>query len=318
MRLDLLPASAWDRTNDLARQRMSSVVSASEYEVRCYKGMAAGLLEVFNGTASFLSHKKTVGVIAGQTWAQESLLPHLLRESFQVKTFPVDFLSSPEAAADQIDSDMSCFLWPEDHPLTGQVFEADAFEEMLNKKRIFSIRISHHAFRTRTLNLRPYAVRLCSVSPDLTVAFLGARFKTPAWIAADEAWSADEIERKISAALNGAAEDERAVADFEGKLTKGWRPLLTAKNRVWDRAVIANADKSGDGVLHELSALLKMPLGVPGDKNAMETLHLCRWGLTMNELSWWQGCPSADLIRGSVILDVSVLSKAEVKNFFCG
>ena len=318
MRLDLFPAATWDHTNRSAKEEMRASVGAHDFEVRCYRGLVASLLETLSGTASFLSHKRTLGVLNGQSWAEEAVMPHLLRENFQVQYFSVADLANPEVMIERLGSDASCFLWPEDHPVTAERFESQALEEALNKKRIFSIRLSHHSYRTRAVAPGPYSVRLCSVAGDLAVAILGARFKTPPWTAPLEKWDTASVIEKIKTAFVGAQEDEAAVRKFEGGLGAGWQPLVTSSSRIWDRACIAHTEKSADRVLHDLERLLGKAMAPPGERSWIESLHLCRWESTMLSLDWWKNGPSPDLIRGSIFLDAGLLGHPEVEAYFKG
>ncbi len=322
MRLDIESAMAWEKTNEQAKPLMARSVAEGEFEVRCYKGLAGGLLDLFSGTASFLSHKKTLGVVNGQSWAQEAVLPYLLRENFEIKNFTVDQLSDPAAIMSALEGETSCFLWPEDNPITAQVYSGESLEEALAKKRIFSIRLSHHAFLTRPLKLNPYAVRLCSVTPELAVAVTGARFKTPAWIAASQHWNPNQVAVQIESSFAETKESEDIVKKFEANLKAGWAPLLAEskswQQRIWDRALITHPKKSGDQVVQELSALLQKPIALPGEKSWVETLHLCRWDAIVKSFDWWQSRPAADLIRGSVMLDVSILENPQVIAYLAG
>lgn len=316
MRFDLLVANAWENSNAKARDLLAATVLEAPFEARVAKGLAAGLLEVFSGTASFLSHRRTLGLVIGKSWAQEAILPHLLRENFQIKTFTVEQARETGAVLEQLGTECSCFLWPEDHPVTGELFDGEALEEELVKKRIFSIRLSHHAFRTRPLRLRPYAVRLCAIDPFLSVALLGARFKTPAWIAPLQAWETSRVEAGIASALQGAREDEKLIRSFEATVSGGWTPLLPEGARLWDRALIHHPEISGDQALHGLRGIVGGEWPAAGQATAAETLHLCRWDGTMKTLEWWQGAPKPDQVRGLVALDAALLENPQVRAFF--
>ena len=316
MRADFLTSNGWELANQKIKNLFNLTVSSGEFDVRCYKGLAAGLLEVLSGTASFLSHKRTLGLVVGQTWAQESLLPHLLRENFQIKYFTKDDLQNPDKILTDLEGEASCFLWPEDHPLTAETFDGEALEEALAKKRIFSIRVSHHAYRTRPIKLSPYAIRLCSVTNDLSVAVTGARFKTPSWVVPLMSWDPLEVEFKVKKVMTGNPEREESVKKFESQLRLGWQPYFKSDRRVWDRAVIFNLGVAGDQVLQELSEILQKPLASPGEKSWIETTHLCRWQTSLRSLNWWKEAPSADTLRGLILLDAEVLEDPRLQSYF--
>lgn len=316
MRVDLFPSGTWDEVNAEAAQALAPAVSEGDFEARCYRGLVPALLEVFTGTASFLSHRRNLGVVAGRSWAEQPLLAHLLRESFQIKSFSVEDLREPEKCLDALEGESSCVVWPEDHPVTGELYDGSALEEALAKKRIFSIRLSHSAYRTRPVALSPYAVRVCSVAPDLAVALGGARFKTPVWTARWESWRAGEAREKIGRALDGAREDRALVQAFESGLGPAWKTVLTGESRLWDRSVLFNAGKSGEAVMTDLSRILSTPMGPAGGTNWGETLHLCRWNSIMKDLDWWKPRPSADAVRGMVVLDLDLLGRPEVREYF--
>ena len=316
MRADFLTSNAWEQSNQKIKSLFAATVSAGEFDVRCYKGLAAGLLEVLSGTASFLSHKRTLGIVMGQTWVQESLMPTLLRDNFQIKYFTKDDLKNPEKIMTDLEGEASCFVWPEDHPITGEVFNGEALEEALAKKRIFSIRLSHHAYRTRPLKLSPYAVRLCSVTNDLSVAVTGARFKTPTWIAPMMSWDPAQVESQIKEVMSGATEKQDQVQSFEATLQKGWQPYFKSNERLWDRAVIFNLEVAGDQVLQDLSEKLQRPLPKAGEKGWIETTHLCRWETSLRALIWWKEAPKADILRGLILLDAEVLEDPRLQSYF--
>jgi hypothetical protein len=256
--------------------------------------------------------------VTGQTWEQGAVLPHLLRENFVIKNFTVEQARDPDAVMAQLESETSCFLWPEDHPVTGEVFDLSPLEEALAKKRIFSIRMSHHAFRTRPLKFNPYAIRLCSVASDLAVAICGARLRTPPWIAGLQPWDAKAVETSIRQALQDAHEAESLVRGFESRLKDGWGPWLQTDSRVWDRACLWHPGQSGEAMMDQILKKIGQQAGPAGQEARVETLQLCRWDGIMKNLDWWEKTPSADQVRGSLILDLSLLDHPEVKSVLIG
>jgi len=246
------------------------------------------------------------------------VLPHLLRENFIIKNFTVEQARDVEAVMAQLEAETSCFLWPEDHPVTAEVFDLTVLEDALAKKRIFSIRMSHHAFRTRPLKLSPYAIRLCSVAPDLAVAICGSRLRTPPWIAGLQAWDAAAVASSIQGALQGAREDESLVRGFESRLKEGWKPWLSTESRLWDRACVWHPALSGEAVMNQILNKIGQKAAPAGSKAKVETLQLCHWDGIMKNLDWWEMNPSPDQVRGSLILDLSLLDDPEVKSILIG
>lgn len=316
MRIDFLRPDSWEMANEAVLKNVPAGPSGTQ--VRVAKGLVGGLFETFNATASFLSHKKTIGVIEGQSWCQQAVLAPLLRDNHEIKTFAVASLQNPEGIIESIGTETSAFFFPEDHPITGEKFVFEALETLLTQKRIFSIRVSHHGKLEATEGLKPYSVRLCSIAPDLSAAFLGARYKTPPQMAPWQAWNVREVETQIKERLSSHQEDRAAVEKFEAGLGGGFKPVLATDSRVWDRAVVTSTNRAGEQVLMDLETLTGKSQVLGGAPAWADTAQLCRWNATMQDLSWWKTALTPDEIRGLVVLSIETLRHPAVQKYFSG
>lgn len=314
MRIDFLRPDSWELANEAVLKQVPPVPAGTQ--VRVAKGLVAGLFETFNATASFLSHKKTIGVVEGQSWCQQAVLAPLLRDNHEIKTFAVSSLQNPEGFLESIGTETSAVFFPEDHPVTGEKFAFESLEALLTQKRIFSIRVSHHGKLEAPSDLKPYSVRLCSIAPDLSVAFSGARYKTPPQLAPWQAWSVRDVQRQVTERLASYAEDRDLIEEFESRLAGGFVRVLSTENRVWDRAVITSTKRAGEQVLMDLETLIGQSQVLGGAAAWADTAQLCRWNATMQDLAWWKTTLTPDEIRGLVVLSVETLKNPAVQKYF--
>ncbi|MFN7727710.1 MAG: hypothetical protein ACK5P7_00995 [Bdellovibrio sp.] len=316
MKIDFFRPDSWELANEAVMKSIPD--EAQGPQVRVAKGLVAGVFETFNATASFLSHKKTVGIVEGQSWVQQAIIAPLLRDSHEIKTFSIASLKSPEGILEALGAETSVVFFPEDHPVTGERFDFEALEALLGQKRIFSVRVSHHGSITKAIGLKPYSVRVCSVGPDLSVAFLGARYKTPTQMAPWQSWNIKDIEHQVQEKIRAGGEDQELVQKFEQSLTGQFKPVLTTPLRVWDRAVMTSSGKAGGQVLLDLEALTGNTQTLGSEPTWADTTQLCRWSATMQDLSWWETTLTPEEIRGLVVISLETLKNPAVQKYFTG
>ncbi|HEY8270180.1 MAG TPA: hypothetical protein VIG33_04780, partial [Pseudobdellovibrionaceae bacterium] len=140
MKLALIPLEEWERLNDQLKIDFSLPAGNS---ARIYKGMAHAVFETAQGTAQFFSHKRSLGVVKGQTSYFDSLLPYFYKEVFSVQAMSHLAVVDPEVWVNSLKKDTSFVLFSEDHPVTGELYDYDHLDELLNEKKIFAFRISH-------------------------------------------------------------------------------------------------------------------------------------------------------------------------------
>src|SRR5437868_6339989 len=157
MKLALVPLEEWEKLNDQLKIQFSL---PAENSVKIYKGMAHAVFETAQGTAQFLSHKRSLGVVKGQTPYFDSLLPYFYKEVFGVQAISHLALTDPEVWVNSLKKDTIFVLLAEDHPVTGELYNYDRLDELLNEKKIFSFRISHFRHFYEKVPLRPFFVPL--------------------------------------------------------------------------------------------------------------------------------------------------------------
>lgn len=310
MRIDLLHGFSWDETNEhlLAQWPWTPVPPGG---LRCYGGLAEAVHEVVFGTAMFFSHKKNMGLLSGNTWGFEAILPHLYRENFQVQEEKAHALAEARAYVESLKKDTCFVLWCEDHPVVGTLFDGESLDQALNEKRIFSIAISHSAFRTRAREIRPYSVRLCSLTSDLAVALCGARFRSPALAVHRRPWSAEKTTARVMEEFRLSNEDKEAIHSFESECEKktGFRRLLTGENRLFDRAVLYHPEINAEAVLRSVKGSSGRELEPPMMEREVEILNACRWRPAPHLKAWWEPLPAGEILRGLMIFSQTLAAR---------
>lgn len=302
MKLDLLPFESWENLNAQIKTAMHADVSV---ETRVYSGLAAAVYELAMGMAQFYSHKRSVGIVPGQTPHYQALLPYLYKEGYEIQ-----FLKEGQDSKTFVDSlkkDTNFVISCEDHPVTGQIYDVDPLDQQLNEKKIYHLRISHQLHFFQKPEIRPYSARICSFNPKTTVALLGAKFKSPPLIAPTMDWSDLAPLQAIQLSVQSAQEDAATVEKIESNLPMGFKPLLTMEPRIFDRALIFSEELGGEAVQQFLASQLNVELKRPSWETQIETTHQCRWGGIPLAESWWKPKPHDDILRGLLILGLETL-----------
>ncbi len=279
-----------------------------EISVRVYKGMHHAAYELAVGTALFLSHKRSVASIQGQTPAFQTVMPFLYKEAFQLQ---LQSQLQPKAAllewAKALKADNSFVMQAEDNPITGECFFDSELETVFHDKKIFSIRASHgRHFHLRSFaerGLTPSSIQICELNSELAVALCGSRFKSPVQISSHLHW---DTERVLSDIKNMASSTpEQATQEL--KLPPGFQALKTQEPRFADRVLFFNNEIHGEALEIEL----KKRLSLNKDSSLISSLNSCRHGFL--DLTWWENRPQPESLRGLVIVDQKLLSQKNLE-----
>lgn len=296
--------------------------------LRTFRGLAHATYEIVQGTAQFLSHKRSLGVVKGQTPYFDPLLAGFYKDAFGIQTLALEELkksasvsststaeSGLKAWVDGLKKDTSFVLFAEDHPVTGELFDWEPLDQMLNEKKIFSFRISHfqHFYNkfigvagvnsiNTTTPLRPYSVQLCFLNPDLAVAKCGERFKVPPLLAPSMDWDVEKTVLQVEK-IQVSTQEQKQVQKFEesfSDIAEPWFELGTS-TRLFDRVVLNFKDISGEALLHALQDRLQMD---PSQYfETIDTTNLCRWHHYKTFSTWWEPKPSEADLQGLLVID---------------
>jgi hypothetical protein len=302
MKVDITPFEAWESLN-LA---VKSVISVpNEISTRCYQGVASAAFELALSTAQFYSHKRSVAIVPGATPHFQSILPYLYKEGYEVQMAPQPL--DAKAWVESLKKDTCFVLFSEDHAITGELYEHQELEKLLNEKKIFSFKISHHNHLFQQTEVLPYSARICSFDPQTAVALIGNKLKAPPLISGYLNWEPQNFLQAIERTKKTQFEKRELVESFEKNLPKGYSVFFQSTNRTWDRSLIYSEEVAGESLQQYLIGALGLKIDKPGFETAIETTHLCRWGGTKNYDEWWNPRPAESILRGLLLLGTQVL-----------
>jgi hypothetical protein len=316
MKLDLLHTFAWDEMNEALDKELGARLGAGGTH-RIYQGLSQAVFEIVMGTALFYSHRKYYGLLSGETWAFDSIVPNLLKDGFQSQSAPASSLEDLKAWVSTLSKETGFVLWSEDHPVLATYQAREELDLALNAQRIISIRVSHASFLTRTQEIRPYSVRICSLAPDLALAQVGSRFKSPALFAHRQYWDSKNLLGRVMEILKENKEDQTLVENFEkqfeGSMDQGGFCRLPIMGpRIYDRALIFHPEISSEFVAQSLAAKQGHQIRPPGFENQIEIINRCRWQPAPGFSSWWEPRPREAVLAGLLILSLDQISKPDI------
>lgn len=305
MLIDVTVPEKWDELND---QIKSSLGLSDRLRARAYYGLAQAVFEVSQSTAQFMSHKRAVGFIFGQTAVMESLLPYYYKETYEVQTLSHAKLQNIQEWVESLKKDTNFVLFSEDHPVTGELYPfADELDKLLNEKRIYSFRTSHFQHLHQNVEVRPYTVRLCSFSPTSAVAILGERFRSPALMVQNMVWEKFRFLEELAKARSERVVNPGLVEKFEEEIKTVGRPYFSPKSsRLFDRAVCIFDDVSAEA----LAEILFAKLGYSSEDGwkKISTTNLCHWSVVKMFRHWWEPQPTAEDLRGLLVIGAELLN----------
>lgn len=272
----------------------------SEVSVRTYRGLHHAAFEIAQGTASFLSHKRALGWMKGQTFAYASVLPYLYKEAFQIQPLSQKNPNIEIAAwVEALKKDTSFVMMNEDHPVTGELFDNDQLDHLLNEKKIFSIRVSHHKhWQQKLTSVRPHTVLICQASEDLAFAVVGSKFKSPVQMAPFFSHDLSRVISCLNLRLNSSDEASADIAKFEASLPTGFEVFPRGQSALADRSLIFHPEINAEALCHELASLCSLRTGMD-----VIPLNGCAQGFT--DWDWWEGRPQGAVLRGLMVVNLT-------------
>jgi hypothetical protein len=302
MRVDLLKPEQWEDLND----QIKTLLPAEPSSLRVFRGLAHAVFEITFGAAIYFDHKKNCGMVKGNAAAFIDLLPFLYKDGYQVQFLPYQELRDAKTWVESLKKDTNFVLFAEDHPVTAELYDWQELDELLNEKKIFSIRLSHHSWLAEPAQLGAYSIRICSLSPDYALALTGARFKVPPFVSHKMSWQANEVISQFEFAKKSFFEDRQAVTEFEENLPDGWQKLPVSGKRLFDRALIYHPALNGEAIQTALRAG-----GALGSHIEIESLSLQRWQSLLRFQDWWDPSPTSEQIRGLLLVSAALLKKKD-------
>lgn len=305
MFIDVVRPETWEELNDKVK---SSLGLEPRLRARSFHGLAQAVFEVSQGTAQFMSHKKSIGVILGQTSVFESLLPYYYKETYEVNALSHLQLDDVKEWVEGLKKDTNFVLFSEDHPVTGEIYPfVEELDKLLNEKRIFSFRVSHSRHFYETTELRPYTVRLCSFTSQAAVAVLGERYRSPFLLAQNMSWDAEGFLKELSRAREGRETNPLLVEKFENEVASVAKPYFkVGVSRLYDRAVCVFEDVSAEA----LAQLVFKKLGLSSQEgwHKIESTNMCHWSVVKMFRHWWEPTPTLEQLRGLFIVGPELLN----------
>lgn len=298
MKLALVSLENWEALNDEVKAKLSV---ADENFVRVYKGAAHAVFEIAQGTAQFLSHKRSMAIIKGQTPYFEMLLPYFYKEAYTVQALNYQNLADPESWVNSLKKETSFVLFCEDHPVTAELYDFDRLDQILNDRKIFSFRISHFRHLYEKETVRPYSVRICYFNNDYAIAVCGERFKSPALIAPYMNWDISKYLEELTK-IHVSSLDRVQVEAMEQAFLPMASPWFTSPtNRLYDRVLLKFKDVSGELMLQRLFE--KLQVEESQFYKTIDTTNLCRWNHYKTFTGWWDPLPATTDLASLVVID---------------
>lgn len=305
MYIDVSRPESWEELNDQLKVQLGL---DARLRARSFYGLSQAVFEVSQGAAQFMSHKKAIGVITGQTAVFESLLPYYYKETYEVQALAHTDLSNVQEWVEGLKKDTNFVLYSEDHPVTGELYPfVEELDQALNNKRISSFRVSHNQHFYQKIDVRPYTVRLCSYNPTAAIAVLGERFRAPTLMVQNMNWNSSQFLKEVSEARKGRQVNPLLVEKFETELAPFAQPFFKpGVSRIFDRAVCVFPDVSAEA----LAQLVFNKLGISAAEGwaLMATTNMCHWSAVKMFRQWWMPQPTQEQLRGMVIIGSELLN----------
>ncbi len=308
MLIDVVRPENWEELNDEVK---SSLNLPAKVRARVYHGISQAAFEVSQSTAQFMSHKKSVAFVMGQSPIVESLLPYYYKETYEVQKISHNELQDPKAWVESLKKDTNFVIFSEDHPVTGELYPfVDELDKLLNEKRIFSFRMSHAAHFFSSNEVRPYTVRFCSFGTELCVAACGERFRTPSLMAHSMEWNRPRILKQLQDLATSRKEHKSLIENFEAHMSAVGKKYFAANSsRVWDRAVCIFPDVSADALAAKL--FKKYGLSEEDGWQQAATTNMCSWDVVKMFRHWWEPKPATEDLRGLLIFGTTLLERPQ-------
>lgn len=309
MNFNLVHPETWAGLNQKIHELLQL---PSDVSVRTYKGIHHAAYELCVGTALFLSHKRSVAALQGQTYAFQTVLPFLYKEAFQLQ---FQRQLQPKAVliewAKSLKPDNSFVMQAEDNPITGDQFFDTELENIFHDKKILSFRASHQkhfkALSWSERGLTPSSVQICEISPDLAVAICGSRLKSPVQISSYLTWNIENVLQELKSFLSKEKlEQSGAIDGFKKMLPQGFEVFETKESNLQDRVLIFNKEINGEA----LERALRKRLSLSESSDLVLSLSSCRHGFV--DLSWWESKPPHENLRGLIMMSGELIAQSNL------
>ncbi len=312
MHIDVIPTEAWESLGDELKKSFAGALysEGSVVQLRAYKGVGHAAFEVTHPLVQLYAHKRNIAAIKGLTPAFDFLLAQFLKEAYTVQVTEHLQVGSKSTWVEQLKKDTNFVLMAEDHPITGEVFETDELDQLLNDKKIFSVRVSHARHFQNTDEIRPYSARILSFGPDLAVVIHGSKFKVAGLTAPQMGWDKTAVIQKIQRKRKRVF-DQNLVQAFETTLAE-FKFFTESTPRLYDRSLLSFPDISGEALVQEIADAMSL------NKNSIEdlisTTNQCSWDEPYTFGKWWIPTPVAEVLRGTVVFSAEILARKEFAN----
>jgi hypothetical protein len=312
MHIDLIAAEAWEDLGDELKKNFpgSLFPADNQVQLRSYKSVGHAAYEASQTLIQIFSHKKAVAYVKGLSPAFEFLVPQYLKDAFQVQTVEWSQLTSPQTWVDGLKKDTNFVLMAEDHPVTGELYETNELDKILNDKKIFSIRVSHARHFHVCEEVRGNSARILSFGPDLAVTLFGSRFKAQTVTAAQMGWDKQGVIQKIQRKRKRVF-DQSLVEHFESEFTD-WKYFKGPAGRLFDRAVLVFPGVNGDAMVNEIATNLSLNKNSISD--ALATTSQFSWEDPVSFKGWWLPTPTPEEVRGLVVFSAEILTRKDFAN----
>lgn len=294
--MDLFPVESWDRLNEALAK---SFLLQDGEQALAFSSLAEATQTVLLGLAQVYSHKRSIAVVKGNSWALEFCLPWFLREAYQVQTIELaEVQKDPVGWVQGLKKDTVFVLFAEDHPVTLQTWDWGPLAEAAHQQKFFTVGISHSRFISDRPSLSPMATRICSIGDDLSVVLTGPRVRINTETVALRPWDLESVIDQLHKRL-GTTQDPALVQNFEKEFSD-FALLDPETPRFFDRAILSFPNVGGEALAERLEKAL-------GPSRGVQTLHACHWDSLRLFQKWWQPAPTPEELRGSLLLSLEIL-----------
>jgi hypothetical protein len=309
MLIDVVRTESWEELNDELKHNLKL---ESSVRLRSYYGLGQAVYEISQGSAHFMSHKKAIGVVTGQTGVFDCHLPFYYKEAYVIQAIKHFDMTNVRDWVESLKKDTNFVIFSEDHPVTGQRYSfVEELDIELNKKRIGSYRISHANHFYSPIEIRPYSVRICSVNPTAAIALLGERYKAPPLTVQNMDWNILAFKQSMFEETHSKRQNQSAVLNLEKQIsTIGHSLLGSNQNRLFDRAVCVFSDVNATALANTIMS--KIGWSSTEGWKKLATTNLCYWSTLRLFNQWWLPAPSVNELRGLLVFGVEAVENDQI------
>jgi hypothetical protein len=286
----------------------------SDLQVRVYSDWSQAVFETVLGVAHFMSHKKSMGILKGRTFAWNPILSFLYREAFQVQPIPQGGEHSPESLRQWLETakkDTLFVLHQTDHPISGEIYSSEFLDNALNERKIFSVRISHQPSSLDQLQVGPYSAHIQIVSERLSLVILGSKCKFPMLFSSHQSpavLSPQILETEFQKYKSNEIGSDK-VSSFETQLGPNFfAPFSKISQRRSGSMVFGCQGINGDFLAHELKK------AIPDLE--VKTLSRCFWKAPLSYKDWWDAAPSDEVLNQLIVIPSCFAEDIRLREFF--